>query len=217
MTLIDLSQPFSDGMFSLKLFPRVRVERCVRIEESGLNVTCVEFAVHSGTHLDSPRHFFADGRTIDEIPLEDVSGAAVGLQVRRGPGEAITVADLEADQPTVEEGDLVFISTGWARYFYGDRERYAIHPYLSVPAAEWLVGRGARMVAMDIPTPDQPEAVRSGGFDWPVHHVLLSRSVLVAEHLANLEAVANRRFRAYAFPLPIRGADGSPARIVAEL
>jgi kynurenine formamidase len=217
MPLIDLTQPFSDGMFSLKVFPRVTVERCVRLEERGLNVTRVEFAVHAGTHIDSPRHFFADGRSIDEITLEEVSGAAVGLRVDRGPGEEITVDDLEANRPGVERGDLVFISTGWAHHFYGDQRRYAIHPYLSVAAAEWLADRGARMVAMDVPTPDQPEQGRPPGFDWPVHHVLLGRGILVAEHLANLDAVAGLRFRAFAFPLPIRGSDGSPARIVAEI
>lgn len=217
MALIDLTQPFSDGMFSLKVFPRVTVERCVRIEERGLNITRVDFAVHSGTHIDSPRHFFADGRAIDEIALDEVCGPAVGLRVDRGPGEEITAQDLEANEPGVRAGDLVFISTGWAPYFYGDHRRYEIHPYLSVEAAAWLADRGARMVAMDIPTPDQPEATRYPGFDWPVHHLLLGRGVLVAEHLANLDAVAGLRFRAFAFPLPIRGSDGSPARIVAEL
>lgn len=217
MPLIDLTQPFSDGMFSLKVFPRVTVERCIRLEEHGLNVTRVEFAVHSGTHIDSPRHFFADGRSIDQITLEEVSGVAVGLRVDRGPGEEITVDDLEANRPGVERGDLVFISTGWAPHFYGNERRYANHPYLSVAAAKWLGDRGARMVAMDVPTPDQPELTRLAGFDWPVHHELLGRGILVAEHLANLDAVAGLRFRAFAFPLPIRGSDGSPARIVAEI
>ncbi len=216
MPFIDLTQPISDGMFSLKLFPRVAVERCVRLEERGLNVTRVEFAVHTGTHIDSPRHFFADGRAIDEIRLDEVSGPAVGLQVDRKAGEEITVADLERNQPGVEPGDIVFISTGWAPYFYGDPERYTVHPYLSLDAAAWLVERKVALVAMDVPTPDQPEAVRAPGFNWPIHHLLLGNGVLVAEHLNNLDMVAGRRFRALAFPLPIRGSDGAPARIVAE-
>ena len=37
--LVDLSQPYRDGMFSQRLFPPVRVQRCIRIEERGLNVT----------------------------------------------------------------------------------------------------------------------------------------------------------------------------------
>lgn len=41
--------------------------------------------------------------------------------------------------------------------------------------------------------------------------------MLIAEHLAHLERAAGRRFTAYALPLPIAGADGAPARIVADL
>ena len=92
-----------------------------------------------------------------------------------------------------------------------------MHPYLSVEAAAWLAERKVKLVAMDVPTPDQPEATRAPGFDWPVHHLLLGRGILVAEHLANLNQVVGRRFRAFAFPLPIQGSDGSPARIVAEV
>lgn len=217
MALIDLTQVFSDGMFSLKLFPRISVERCVRIEDRGLNVTKVEFAVHSGTHIDSPRHFFADGRTMEQIDLDETSGPAVCLAVDRGPGEQITVADLEAQSPGIERADMVFISTGYGRYFYEDHERYRRHPYLSTETAAWLVEKGVKMVALDVPTPDQPEEFRSPGFDWPVHHELLGNGVLVAEHVANLDRVAGRRFRAFAFPLPIKGADGSPVRMVAEL
>ena len=217
MGLIDLTQTFSAGMFTLRIFPKVAVERIVRIEERGLNVTSVAFAVHSGTHLDSPRHFFADGRAIEQLTLEEVSGTAVGLGVQRGPEEEITVGDLEGNQVLPERGDIVFIDTGWGAHFYGDHDLYHRHPYLSQEAADWLVDRAVKLVAMDVPTPDRPEASRPPGFNWPVHHRLLGEGVLIAEHLANLDRVNGRRFRAYAFPLPIKGSDGSPARIVAEL
>ena len=73
------------------------------------------------------------------------------------------------------------------------------------------------MICLDIATPDMPEAVRPAAFDWPVHRLLLGAGVLIAEHLAHLELVAGRRFRALALPIPIVGSDGAPARIVAEL
>ncbi|MEP7104775.1 MAG: cyclase family protein, partial [Chloroflexota bacterium] len=75
-----------------------------------------------------------------------------------------------------------------------------------------------KLVALDVATPDVPErGKRPPGFDWPVHHLLLGAGVLVAEHLANLDRVAGRRFRAYALPIPIVNSDGAPARIVADL
>lgn len=217
MALIDLSQPYANGMFSQKLFPPVEVERCVRIEDRGVNVTRISAAVHAGTHVDAPLHFVAGGESAAELGLERLHGPAVCLEVARAGGEEITAGDLEAGGPPPEPGDLVFIRTGWDVHFHGDHDRYHVHPYLSLEAARWLLERRPKLVAVDVATPDRPEALRSGPFDWPVHHLLLENGVLVAEHLAHLERVAARRFRAYALPIPIVGSDGAPARIVAEL
>ena len=217
MALIDLTQPYRDGMFSQRLFPAVRVSRCVKIEESRLNVTCLDVCVHHGTHIDAPRHFVADGKTAAELTLEQVSGPAVAVSVERAAGEAISVDDLDRRDNPVRPGDMVFVHTGWGGYFHGDPKRYSEHPYLATETAEWLRDRRVKLVVLDIPTPDMPEPLRSPGFNWPVHHTLLEAGVLIAEHAANLQLVSDRRFRAFAFPLPIKGSDGSPVRLVAEL
>lgn len=217
MALIDLSQPYRHGMFSQRLFPQVVVERCVHYEERGVNVTRISAAVHAGTHVDAPVHFVPGGLSAAGLDLERVHGSAVCLEVERGGGEEISAADLEAGGPPPERGDIVFVRTGWDVHFAGDHERYHVHPYLSLEAAGWLLERAVKLVAVDAATPDRPEALRQGPFDWPVHHLLLEGGVLIAEHLANLDRVAGRRFRAFALPIPIVGADGAPARIVAEV
>jgi arylformamidase len=217
MARIDLTQPIRDGMFSQRLFPPVKVERCIRIEDRGLNVTCLDVCVHHGTHIDAPLHFIRDVRAAHELAVEVVFGAAVGLEVHRRQGEEITAQDLEAQSARVERGDIVFIHTGWGPYFAADTDRYQLHPYLGIDAAGWLLERDVKLVALDIPTPDMPEPVRQKGFDWPVHHMLLEGGTLIAEHLNHLDRVAGRRFRAFAFPLPLVGADGSPVRFVAEV
>jgi kynurenine formamidase len=57
---------------------------------------------------------------------------------------------------------------------------------------------------------------RAADFNWPVHHILLSHGVLIAEHLTNLHALAGRRIEAMFLALNIQGADGAPARVVAR-
>src|SRR5579862_7920985 len=210
MTLVDLTQRYRGGMFSQRLFPPVRVTRCIKIEESRVNVTCLDVCVHHGTHIDAPRHFVPDGSTAAQLALESVSGDAVGLSVKRGAGEAVTVDDLERQDVTIQRGDIVFIHTGWGGYFQADPIRYSNHPYLAEETARWLRDQAVKLVVMDLPTPDMPEPIRPQGFNWPVHHTLLESGVLIAEHAANLQLVARRRFRAFAFPLPIEDSDGSP-------
>lgn len=217
MSLVDLTQLFSDGMFGLSTLPPIKVERTHTIPEHGYNVTCLHCAVHSGTHIDAPNHFIADGRDISAIKLEEVCGDAVCLNIRCEPLQEITARDLEREGKDVRRGDIVLIATGFGPSFYGDIERYHNHPFLSPDAAEWLVGKGAKMVAMDVPTPDRPLSMRPKGYDFPAHKILLGKDVLIAEHLTNLDKVAGKRFRSYAFPLPIKSGDGSPVRFVAEL
>ena len=217
MALVDLTQPYRDGMFSQKLFPPVRVTRCIKIETAHVNVTCLDVCVHHGTHIDAPRHFVPDGRTAAELALESVSGDAVGLSVKRAAGEAVTVADLKRQDVAVRRGDIVFIHTGWGDYFHSDPARYSEHPYLAEETAAWLRDRAVKLVVMDVPTPDMPEPIRPPGFNWPVHHMLLESGVLIAEHAAHLDRVAGLRFRAFAFPLPIEDSDGSPVRLVADV
>ena len=218
MSLIDLSQPFKSGMFSQKLFPPIVLDRCIKFEDRGINVTTVSAGVHAGTHIDAPRHFYEKGRTIDQLALEEVAGPAVCWEVSRQAGEQILVSDLEAQSPALREGDILFLRTGWDVHFANDHERYQVHPYLSMDAAEWLLERRIKLLAIDAPTPDMPEAVRAPGrFDFPVHHLLLGNGILIAEHLAHLEEVAGRRFIAFALPVPYVGSDGAPARIVAQV
>lgn len=70
---------------------------------------------------------------------------------------------------------------------------------------------GADIAMPDLPVPRRPEQ----GFDWPVHKILLSNGVLIVEHLADLRPLAGRRAEVIIGAIPIQGADGAPARVLA--
>lgn len=217
MALLDLTQPFTDGMFGLSTLPPIRVKRLKSIAEHGVSVTHIDCAVHSGTHLDAPSHFIPGAESIAELPLERVSGAALGVDVPCGPDHEISAEELDAAAGRLRAGDIALIRTGWSEHFSESPNTYRRHPYLGTDAARWLVDKDVKMIAMDIPSPDRPEHLRPVGFDFPVHHVLLGAGVLVAEHLNDLHLVTGHRCRAFAFPLRLDDSDGSPVRFVAEL
>jgi kynurenine formamidase len=91
-----------------------------------------------------------------------------------------------------------------------------VHPALAVSAARWLVDRGVKLLGLDLPTPDLAVPRRPPGFDWPVHKVLLSSGVLVAEHLTGLRELAGRRVEAIFGLIRIEGADRAPALVLAR-
>jgi kynurenine formamidase len=209
---VDLTWPLSPSVPRLASFAPPRIERFASIPERPFNVTELSTVVHIGTHVDSPRHFFSDGPALDEVPLERFVGSGVVWQIDKPLEGLIEPADLERMTPEVEPGEIVVLVTGLARY--AGTTDYDRHAALSVAAAEWLVDRQVKLVAVDMPTPELPLHMRPPDFDWPVHHTLLRDGVLIAEQVTNARSLAGRRAELLFLPLNIVGSDGAPARVV---
>ena len=63
--------------------------------------------VHTGTHVDAPLHFCADGPGMDAIPLERLMGPGVVIRLELSACEEITAQHLETATPAIEPGDIV--------------------------------------------------------------------------------------------------------------
>lgn len=210
----DLSHPLNEHMPTVQIFPAPRFWRLKQIPPDPMNVTMMEMAVHSGTHVDAPRHFFVDGPAFHEVPLDRLHGPGVVLNLEKEPDSVIGADDLANAKVRVEPGDIVALHTGWWRH--AGTPHYHHHPCLSVEAAHWLVEKQVKLLACDFATPDLPIHRRSAGFDWPVHHILLGSGVLVSEHLTNHAELADRRAEFMFLALNISDSDGAPARVVAR-
>jgi kynurenine formamidase len=179
------------------------------------NATKIDIVVHSGTHVDAPIHFFADGPGMDEVPLDRLVGPGVIWRLDKGPDSLIEVSDLEKARPELRPGDILAIDTGWAAHYPG--EMFGKHPCLSVEAAEWLVAQRVKLVAFDFSTPDLPLHRRPPtGFNWPVHRALLSKGVLICEQLRPPAELAGHRVELMFASLSVRKSDGAPARAIAR-
>jgi kynurenine formamidase len=187
-------------------------------------------AEHGGTHLDAPIHFAAGHPTADAVPLEKLFGAAVVVDVSaacaKDPDYAVSVADLEtfeAAQGRIEEGSIVLLRTGWAR-FWPDRARYLgtaergsaavakLHfPGLGADAARWLAGE-RRIGAVGIDTASIDPGVSK---TFEAHRALFERDVPAFENLAQLELLPPRGFEVAALPMKIGRGSGAPLRAIA--
>lgn len=216
MEMIDLSRVIYDGMPKIPVLPDVHVQRCLSLEKGHpLNVTEISLPCHAGTHVDAPVHVFDSGKSIEEIPLEDFIGPGAVIPVKKRGGEEVTARDLEDSGVPVSRGDILMLFTGWDEKF--ESPDYNIHPYLSIDAAEWIVGKGVKLFGIDCITVDLPTPMRQKGFEYPVHKILLGNGVLIAENVANLGKVAGKKNRILALPLKVKGSDAAHARIIAEI
>jgi len=210
---IDLSHQLREDLDRVSLVPPPTFRKLSTLPAHP-NVTDMHMVVHIGTHVDAPCHFVIDGPAAQDVPLDRLHGAGVVWRMDVEPLAEIDVSHLERATPKMQRGDIVLISTGWAKHI--NTPMYEDHPALTVAAAEWLVAKGAKMIGVDFSTPDLTVHRRPEGFTWPVHQVLLANGVLIAEHIANLDALENTAIEAMFLGLNIQDSDGMPARAIAR-
>lgn len=211
---IDLSYTVGPRMPYASIFPAPTLSFVREMPKDPFNVTELRMVVHAGTHIDSPRHYYLDGPAMHEVPLDRLCGPGVVWRIPADIDQVIGVAELEQAGPELRPGDILAIDTGWAAKF--GTESYERHPSLAPEAAEWLAARDIKILACDFATPDLVYHLREPGFDWPVHRALLSRGILICEHLRGHDVLAGRRVEFIFGALATEASDGAPARVFAR-
>ncbi len=170
----------------------------------------VEIASHIGTHLETPYHWGLRGADVAEIPVEQLIGEAVLLDLTHVKAEDwITKEDVQraAEAAGMRRGDMVFCDT----VYETDQNKKA--PFFRNDAVEWLVEQGMTVFGVEAEMEDLLQGAESG--DFPNHTALFSKGVLLIEYITNLEEIEGTRFTAIALPAKIRGTDSLPIRLVA--
>lgn len=211
---IDLTHPVSPAMPCASIFPTPSFARLRSLPENPFNVTEIRMVAHAGTHVDAPLHYYADGPDAAVIPPDRLRGPGVVWRIDAAPDQAIDTDALVACRPLLRPGDMLALDTGWAAR--AGTAEYERHPSLTAAAADWLVEQRIKLLACDFATPDLVYHLRAPGFDWPVHRALLSRGILICEHLTGHAALAGRRAEFHFGALPLVNGDGAPARVTAR-
>ena len=204
MKLIDISVPIDSNLatypgntpFSLEAIKR-------RANGDSSNVSTLHMSVHSGTHVDAPRHFFDEGGGVESLPLEMLCGRArvVELTTRR----SVTAEDLAGFD--LREDVRLLLKTHNSR-FWGTPEFHQDFIGVTEGAARFLVDRGVKVLGVDYLSVEQYKTPGA-----PAHHVLLGAGTIVIEGL-NLRDVEPGTFEMFCLPLAVVGADGAPARVI---
>jgi kynurenine formamidase len=230
---IDLSHDFSsDTVYWPTAKPFKLNTVAAGMTDKGYYYSAYQFcaAEHGGTHIDAPIHFAKDGRTVDQIPLTQLIGPAIKIDVSdkalADPDYQINIEDLiawESRHGKIPKASVVFVQTGFGRY-WPNRLRYLgtakrgpqgvaeLHfPGLHPDAARWLVAnRGIKAVGIDTASIDYGQSRRFGS-----HVALMRRNVPALENVANLDELPATGARTIALPMKIKGGSGGPVRIIA--
>lgn len=213
VNLIDLSQPFDPERMSIVPgLPQFSCCPIATVTNDGFSMHTLSLGSHSGTHIDAPSHFFADGKTVDQVPLSSLVGRALVLDLTyKKAKEIISWGDL-AQSPHVDQirsGVIVLIHTGWSK-FWATGQAYWDHPYLSTDVAEELVARGVSVIGIDFASPDR--TVIEPPWEFPFHHTFLGSGGFIIENLTNLGKLQGPEVTVNLLPINLVGCDGAPVR-----
>lgn len=201
MKFVDLSitvnenTPLYPGDKSPKITPEGSYDK------TGFLDHYVSFNNHIGTHIDAPVHIFADGKSLDQIPLEQFTGRGVCVNVEN---KTFSLEILK--QADIREGDIVLLHTGMSERLF-EADYYKSYPQIPVEVAQYLVDKKVKMVGVDMGGVDH---------DFSIHKLLLKNEVLIIENMTNLGGLEGKKFKVYAFPIKFQ-LDASPVRVAVEI
>ena len=204
MKLYDATLPIQKGMVTFPGDPPFEMQPYFqRSKGDPFDLALLSRGTHLGTHVDPPAHYLDGGATVDEIPLEALVGPGVVLDMR-GKSQVDRQALEEA---SIEDHTRILLKTDNGPLLLDPsfRKDYA---HLTEDGARYLVERKVCLVGIDylsIERYNNPGA--------PVHHILLESGVVVVEGVHLLE-IPPGPYEILCLPLPIKGADGAPARLI---
>jgi kynurenine formamidase len=185
---------------------------------------------HGGTHLDAPIHFAEKGWTSDQIPINNLIGKAVVIDISaacaKNPDYQLTVSDIEqweSKNGKIPDQSIVLIRTGWGK-FWPDKKKYLgddkpgsvsnLHfPAFSKDSAEFLVHqRKVKGVGLDTASLDPGTSK-----DFIAHQIFTGANVYGLENIANLDQLPETGAWIIALPMKIENGTGGPVRIIALL
>lgn len=194
-------------------------------EKDTFNLYELRISEHTGTHIDAPLHFTADGKSVAELPIEDLICPLVVVDIReKASADAdtqLTPDDLDAwvaANGDIPEGACVAMNSGWDQHVATDKFRNvgddgkAMHfPGFHVEAVQMLMELpSVKAIAVDTLSLDFGMSP-----DFIVHNTWLPSGRYGIEAIANLGALPASGATVIVGAPKVRGGTGGPARIFA--
>jgi kynurenine formamidase len=222
--VLDLGHPLSESdptWTGEKAFTRTAVGTVAKDGYTGGRFASDE---HFGTHFDAPAHF-GGAWTVDQVPVERLvsrPGICINIEAQSGANAdyRLTLADVQAferAQGAIPEGAVVFVATGWDRFwreparYRNERQGVKHFPGFSAEAAAYLAkNRKVAGIGIDTLSVDYGPSTA-----FEVHKTTMVLNVYHVENAANLTKLPPKGFTVTIAPIDIAGGSGGPTRVFA--
>lgn len=223
-SVVDMTHMLDESFPTFFGEPQVSRETPFNFAEHGFNLNVLTINEHTGTHVDAPLHFSADGKSVDEIPVSDLICPLAKIDIAAKAAEnadaQVTPDDLKAwiaANGEIPEGAAVALYSGWAEKVRSDGFRNAdsegvMHfPGFHIEAVQMLLEEtSAACIAVDTLSLDFGPSP-----DFAVHYAWLPAGRYGIECLAGLDQVPEAGATLVVGAPKVGGGTGGPARVFA--
>ncbi|MFD2237425.1 cyclase family protein [Aureimonas populi] len=222
--VVDLTHTYDSDFPTFDGEPGILTEEAVNFEESGYQLLKLTLFEHTGTHIDAPLHFSADGASVDELepqnlvcPLCIIDITAKAADDANATVEAEDVEAWVSENGAFPAGALVAMRSGWAAKvgdpsFRNDEAGGLAFPGFATSATDLLAEQGVLAIGVDTLSLDPGNSA-----DFAVHYSWLPGGRYGIEGLNNLEELPATGATIFVGAPKHRGGTGGPARVLAVI
>jgi len=152
VSFFDMTHAISSNFPTYYGYSGLRYRRLAQYSRDGYNSYNLEVSEHLGTHIDAPLHFSEDGKSVDQIEVNDLICPLVVIDIRdrsaSDPDTMLTPDDVRAwtrRHGPIPDGACVAMNSGWASRVWtegfrnADRRGVQHYPGFHPEAAEMLL------------------------------------------------------------------------------
>lgn len=198
--IFDISMPifYSMPVYKGKEFKRPIISIDSDFTTGTAYETRLEMNLHTGTHLDTPKHMVPDGYTMEDLALSKV---ITGCKVFDLTGVKEKITDKDLMNLDIKEGDFVLLKT--RNSFEDILEKDFI--YVDRDGADYLARLKIKGVGIDALGIERSQP------DHETHIRLFSMDIMILEGL-RLKDIEEGEYMLSAAPVFIPGAEAAPVR-----
>ena len=171
-----------------------------------LTLSAYSLGAHSGTHVDAPMHFVANGASIDKVPLERLIGPARVIEIADDV-QAITASEL-GKHDWRGAPRILFRTRSSIRGWMTSPLFHRDFAYIAPDAAQLLADANVQLVGIDYLSAEQ-----FGAAAPRAHQILLGKGIPIVEGLL-LTNARGGDYDLIVLPTKVGGHEGAPARAV---
>jgi kynurenine formamidase len=220
--VVDLTHAWDGSFPTFDGNPGIIYEPSVQFEGNGYQLWKLTIFEHSGTHIDAPLHFTADGTSVADLPIEKLMCPLCVLDLtakaKDDPNAMVEPADIEAwvsANGAIPAGACVALNSGWGAKvaspeFRNTPDGALAFPGFSKAATDMLAGLDVACIGVDTLSLDPGNSA-----DFAVHFSWLPGGRFGIECMANLDQMPATGATVFIGAPKHKGGTGGPARVMA--